>query len=35
MTFDPSQRPVGALRARLIEDMMVRGFSEKTLISPL
>jgi integrase/recombinase XerD len=29
MTFDPSQRPVSALRARMIEDMMVRGFSEK------
>jgi integrase/recombinase XerD len=27
MTFDPSQRPVSA---RMIEDMMVRGFNEKT-----
>lgn len=30
MTSDPSYRPVGALRARMIEDMRVRGFSEKT-----
>ena len=26
----PSDRPVRALRARMIEDMNVRGFSEKT-----
>src|SRR3954467_2134214 len=30
MTFDPSQQPVSALRARMIEDMIVRGFTEKT-----
>ena len=30
MTADPSDRPVSALRARMIEDMSVRGFSEKT-----
>src|SRR6266852_4905252 len=30
MTSDPSHRPVSALRARMIEDMRVRGFSEKT-----
>jgi integrase/recombinase XerD len=30
MTSHPSQRPVSALRARMIEDMMVRGFKEKT-----
>jgi integrase len=30
MTSQPSQRPVGALRARMIEDMRVRGFTEKT-----
>src|SRR5271156_2516804 len=30
MTSHPSQRPVSALRARMIEDMRVRGFSEKT-----
>ena len=30
MTSGPSQRPVGALRARMIEDMIVRGFNEKT-----
>ena len=30
MTFHPSDRPVSALRARMIEDMSVRGFSEKT-----
>ena len=26
----PSPRPVTALRARMIEDMMVRGFTEAT-----
>src|SRR5271157_1372228 len=30
MTSLPSVRPVSALRARMIEDMSVRGFSEKT-----
>jgi site-specific recombinase XerD len=30
MTSQPSNRPVSALRARMIEDMSVRGFSEKT-----
>ena len=30
MTSAPSPRPVSALRARMIEDMTVRGFSEKT-----
>src|ERR1700752_201371 len=30
MTPGPYQRPVSPLRARMIEDMMVRGFSEKT-----
>src|SRR3954465_2710898 len=30
MTFDPSQQPVSLLRARMIEDMIVRGFTEKT-----
>jgi hypothetical protein len=30
MTAHPSDRPVSALRARMIEDMSVRGFSEKT-----
>src|SRR5215467_6207137 len=30
MTSHPSHRPVSALRARMIEDMSVRGFSEKT-----
>jgi hypothetical protein len=30
MTFHPSHRPVSALRARMIEDMNVRGFTEKT-----
>jgi hypothetical protein len=30
MTSHPSDRPVSALRARMIEDMQVRGFSEKT-----
>jgi len=30
MTPHPSHRPVSALRARMIEDMRVRGFSEKT-----
>jgi integrase/recombinase XerD len=30
MTSHPSQRPVSVLRARMIEDMIVRGFSEKT-----
>jgi hypothetical protein len=28
MTSQPSDRPVSALRARMIEDMRVRGFSE-------
>jgi hypothetical protein len=30
MTSYPSNRPVSALRERMIEDMTVRGFSEKT-----
>ena len=30
MTSHPSHRPVSALRARMIEDMIVRGFTEKT-----
>src|ERR1700752_2996646 len=30
MTTHPSRQPVSALRARMIEDMSVRGFSEKT-----
>jgi hypothetical protein len=30
MTSHPSLRPVSALRARMIEDMRVRGFAEKT-----
>ena len=30
MTSHPSDRPVSALRARMIEDMRVRAFSEKT-----
>src|ERR1700739_548259 len=30
MTSDPSQRPVSPLRARMIEDMTVRGFNEHT-----
>ena len=30
MTSHPSPRPVSALRARMIEDMRVRGFTEKT-----
>ena len=30
MTSLPSDRPVSALRERMIEDMNVRGFSEKT-----
>ena len=30
MTFHPSHRPISALRARMIEDMRVRGFTEKT-----
>ena len=30
MTSAPSPRPASALRARMIEDMSVRGFSEKT-----
>ena len=30
MTFDTSLRPVSPLRARMIEDMTVRGFSEQT-----
>jgi hypothetical protein len=30
MTCAPSPRPVSALRARMIEDMTVRGLTEKT-----
>ena len=30
MTTHPSRQPVSALRARMIEDMSVRIFSEKT-----
>ena len=30
MTFHPSHQPVSALRERMIEDMTVRGFTEKT-----
>jgi len=30
MTSHASDRPVSALRARMIEDMRVHGFSEKT-----
>jgi putative ABC transport system substrate-binding protein len=30
MTSAPSPRPVSAQRARMIEDMTVRGFTEKT-----
>jgi hypothetical protein len=30
MTSHSSDRPVSVLRARMIEDMRVRGFSEKT-----
>jgi site-specific recombinase XerD len=30
MTSAPSPRPVSALRARMIEDMTVRGFNENT-----
>ena len=30
MTSDTSHRPVSPLRARMIEDMTVRGFSEQT-----
>ena len=30
MTSGPSQRPVSPLRARMIEDMTVRGFNEHT-----
>ena len=30
MTSHPSHRPVSALRQRMIEDMTVRGFGEKT-----
>jgi site-specific recombinase XerD len=30
MTSTPSPRPVSALRARMIEDMTVRGFTEET-----
>ncbi len=30
MTAAPSPRPVSALRARMIEDMTVRGFNENT-----
>ena len=34
MTSQLSDRPVSALRARMIEDMRVRGFSEKTRNDP-
>jgi len=34
MTSLPSDRPVSALRARMIADMNVRGFSEKTRNGP-
>ena len=30
MTSGPSQRPISPLRARMIEDMTVRGFNEQT-----
>jgi hypothetical protein len=30
MTSDPSLRPIDPLRARMIEDMTVRGFKEDT-----
>ena len=30
MTFDSSPRPINPLRTRMIEDMIVRGFTEKT-----
>ena len=30
MISHPTERPVTALQARMIEDMSVRGFSEKT-----
>jgi hypothetical protein len=30
MTSQPSHPPVSALRERMIEDMTVRGFNEKT-----
>ena len=30
MITDPSHPPVSALRERMIEDMTVRGFTEKT-----
>src|SRR5512133_10753 len=30
MTSDPSPRPISPLRTRMIEDMTVRGFTEKT-----
>ena len=30
MTSGPSQRPISPLRARMIEDMTVRGFNEHT-----
>jgi len=30
MTSDPSQQPVSPLRARMIEDMTVHGFNERT-----
>ena len=30
MTSQPSPRPISPLRARMIEDMTVRGFTEKT-----
>ena len=30
MTFDNSAQPISLLRARMIEDMIVRGFTEKT-----
>jgi hypothetical protein len=30
MTFHPSHRPVSTLRDRMIDDISVRGFTEKT-----
>src|SRR5438046_9765121 len=33
MTSAPSPRPVSALRARMIEDMSVRGFNENTRVN--
>ena len=30
MTVHPSHQPVSALRERMIEDLTVRGFTEKT-----